>query len=231
MTDKINSDPEEDAVKEFYADIFQENKNLLFLNNVGLTMALQLASPVNKDNIPNFSVRHMKPLRKFLIVNYQSGGDRWGSPCPFTFSYDQTPSKAVITYELVSEKENYLNEIMKSIDHFKCDVILFDIESILWTAMLGEIDPLLEVITQLAVDIRSNLSLPICFASPIDELPNNFFESSDIIWKVDDGQEVETAMSFILRDVTDKFKKRAAISDWVSRPPLPSKHFCFTGLM
>jgi hypothetical protein len=231
MIDENISDPEEETVKEFYANIFQENKNILFLNNVGLTMALQQATPVNKDNIPNFFTRDMKPLRKFLIVNYQSGWDRWGSPCPFTISHGQAPSKGVITYELVSENKNYLNGIMKSLDQFKCDVILFDIESILWTAMLYEIDPLLEVLTQLAAEIRSKLSLPICFASPIDELPHNFIEISDIIWKVDDGQGVETAMSFILRDVTNEFKKKAAISGWVSKPPLPSKHFCDINLM
>jgi len=231
MTDKISSDPEEYAVKEFYADIFRKNKTLLFLNNVGLTMALQLAAPVNKDNSINTSVLNMEQLRKVLIVIYQSGFDRWGSSCPLTFSYSQAPSKSVITYELVAENKSYIDGIMKAIEQSECDVMLFDIESILWTAMLGEIDPLLEVVTQVAVEIRSNLTLPICFASPIDDLPNNFFECSDIIWKVDDGQGLETAMSFMLRDVTDEFKKRAAISDWVSKPPLPSKHFCFTDLM
>ena len=185
----------------FYREIFKPEQTVLLLGNFGLAMTLNSANTIGLNHPADTDPDTRK--KKALIVVYESASNHWGSRCPFAFSHKGEGNSKVIAYQLDLDTENHLIRIMQMVKQHKPDLICFDIESILWSAPLSWIEPILDIVLRLAISIRLNTLLPIAITSPIDQLPKGYFHCSDNILGIGEVLLDDGTSAFRLFDATN----------------------------
>ena len=93
-----------------------------------------------------------------------------------------------------------MKAIMEQIDP---PLIVMSIDNIFSSAKFGEIEGLLFAVLDIAKQLRRDVKVPICIASPTVQLPAEFFDWADAIFDCD---VVGDSGRFVITDVTDRVK-------------------------
>ena len=93
-----------------------------------------------------------------------------------------------------------IKAIMKQINP---PIIVLSLDNIFSSAKLGEIEDLLFAVLDLAKQLQRNVRVPFCIASPVVELPVEFYAWADAIFDCDVGRDESR---FVITDVTGRVK-------------------------